>query len=463
MERILLLNPPGDKLYQRDLYCSNVSKGNYYWPSIDLLIQSGVLGEYFEVDVLDAIVERLSPDACLSRIRGRDYRAALFLTGTASWQRDFEFMARVKTEGGIPLLIGDGDILLYKAEEFLNRYEFLDAVLLDYTTPDVAFFIRGRTDELSALAYRDNGGVTVVRKPASGKAFSIPVPHHHKFPLEKYLLVQGKRFPFTSVQASFGCPFRCTYCIASTLDYKYRPVDNVLKELRHVVDLGVKEVFFMDFTFEVRRDNTLELCRRMVEEGLDLTWACSSRAATLDEELLSWMKKAGCHTILIGVESGEEEMLVRYSKGVTKDQMRRAFAACRRLGIRTLGHFIIGLPGETEETARKTVDFAKQLDCDIASFNIAVPVIGTRMREQAIADGLITDDSMVYDSSDAYPVLETDSFSKQQAWRWRKRAIREFYFRPRFLWRTATSARSFYQWKLLVLNGLAVIARLFRR
>lgn len=463
MDRILLLNPPGDKLYQRDLYCSNVSKANYYWPAIDLLIQSGILGEYFEVDVLDAIAERLSPEACLERIRSRSYRAALFLTGTASWQRDFDFMASVKQAGEVPLLVGNGDILLYKAEEFLKRYAFLDAVLLDYTTPDVALLIQGRTEKLSALAFRENGGVKVVRKSRPTGEFTLPVPHHHKFPLKKYLLVQGKRFPFTTVQASFGCPFRCSYCIASTLDYKYRPVDNVLEELRHIVSLGVKEVFFMDFTFEVRRDNTLELCRRMVEEKLGLTWVCSSRAATLDEELLTWMKKAGCHTILIGVESGDEELLVRYSKGVTKDQMRRAFSICRRLGIRTLGHFIIGLPGETEETARKTVNFAKELDCDIASFNIAVPVIGTRMREEAIAEGLITDSSMVYDSSDAYPVLETESFSKEQAWKWRKRAIREFYFRPRFLWRTAASARSFYQLKLLVLNGLAVITRLFRR
>jgi radical SAM superfamily enzyme YgiQ (UPF0313 family) len=200
----------------------------------------------------------------------------------------------------------------------------------------------------------------------------------------------------------------------------------------------------------------------MVEEQLDLTWVCSSRAGTLDEELLTSMRDAGCHTLLLGVESGDEELLREYSKGVTTDQMRRAFTLCRRLGIRTLGHFIIGLPGETEETARKTIEFAKELDCDIASFNIAVPVLGTPLREHALAQGYMADEGLVFDSSDAYPVLETPQFSKQQAWKWRKRAILSFYFRPGYLWRLATQARSLYQWKLLVLNGLALVRNLFR-
>jgi len=462
LDKVLLLNPPGDKLYQRDLYCSNVSKANYYWPSIDLLIQSGILGEAFQVDILDAIVEKLGPDECLERIRRGGYAAVLFLTGTASWQQDFAFLARIKDGTPAPLLIGNGDILLYQAEEFMQRYPFLDAVLLDYTSADVRYFLEGRLSELTALAYRKEDRIEVCRMPPSGGEFTFPVPRHEKFPLDKYLLVQGKRFPFTTVQASFGCPFQCSFCIASTLGYKYRSVDNILEELHHIISLGIKEVFFMDFTFEARRSNVLELCRRMVEEQLDLTWVCSSRAGTLDEELLALMRDAGCHTLLLGVESGDEELLREYSKGVTTDQMRRAFTLCRRLGIRTLGHFIIGLPGETEETARKTIEFAKELDCDIASFNIAVPVLGTPLREHALAQGYMDDEGLVFDSSDAYPVLETPQFSKQQAWKWRKRAILRFYFRPRYLWRLATQARSLYQWKLLVLNGMALVRNLFQ-
>jgi len=143
LDKILLLNPPGDKLYQRDLYCSAVSKAFYYWPSIDLLIQSGILGERYDVHVLDAIAERLTPEDCTSRIRQADYKAILFLTGTASWRKDLDYISRFKAGPNPPLLIGNGDILLFKAREFLERHSFLDAVLLDYTTPDVLHFLEG--------------------------------------------------------------------------------------------------------------------------------------------------------------------------------------------------------------------------------------------------------------------------------------------------------------------------------
>lgn len=460
-DRILLLNPPGQKLFQRDMYCSNVSKGNYYWPSIDLLVLSGILGQTYEVDVIDAIIERLKPDECLKKIKSHNYRAVVFLTGSASWQQDLEFVRHIKQDTDSPLLIGNGDILLYKAQEFLEKYDFLDAILLDYTSSDILSFLNKNLADISAMAYRDNGNIQVVRKPIHGGEFTYPVPHHEKFPLRKYLLVHGKRFPFTSAQTSFGCPFSCSFCIAATLGYKYRSVDNVMEELKYVAALGIKDIFFTDFTFEARRKNTMELCKQMVKERLDLTWVCSSRASTLDEELLSWMRSAGCHTILLGVESGDEKLLENYSKGVTKEQVRQAFSLCRKYKIRTVGHFIIGLPGESEETAQKTIDFAKELDCDIASFNIAIPAPGTKLRESAIKNGYLAEDVLVFDASDSYPAIETPQFSKEQAWKWRKKAVREFYFRPSYLFKSAITARTLYQWKLLLLNGMALVRQVF--
>lgn len=463
MEKILLLNPPGDKLYQRDMYCSAVSKANYYWPAIDLLILSGILGEEYDVQVLDAIAERLNPENCLHKINREKYKAIVFLTGTASWKIDFEFMSRVKSEKKQSLLIGNGDILLYDAESFLNKYPHLDAVLFDYTSSDILDFLGNRREKISSMAYRNNGNIVIRKQPVRVLEFAYPVPHHHKFPLKNYMLVHGKRFPFTTVQTTFGCPFKCTFCVASTLGFKYRNVDNVMEELRNISSLGIKEVFFTDFTFEARKENTLVICRKIIEEKLDLTWVCSSRANTLDEELLTLMKNAGCHTILLGVENGDERMLQNYSKGVTKDQMRKAFSLCKKLNIRTLGHFIIGLPGETEETVKKTIAFAKELDCDIASFNIAVPALGTPLRETALKHGWLSENTLEFDASDSFPVLETPGFSKVQAWEWRNRAIKQFYFRPSYWLKTAFSSRSFYQWKVLILNGAAVMKNIIKK
>ena len=462
MEKVLLLNPPGDKLYQRDMYCSAVSKANYYWPAIDLLVLSGILKDYYEVDVIDAIADRLKPRNCVKKIVGREYKAIIFLTGTASWKNDFEFLSEVKSKSPASLLIGNGDVLLYKGKEFLKRYNFLDAVLFDYTSKDILSYLENDFDSIRSMCFRINDKIEFRKELVQPKEFSYAVPLHEKFPLKKYLLAQGQRFPFTTVQTTFGCPFKCSFCVASTLGFKYRIVENVMEELRHIAGLGIKDIFFTDFTFEARRENTLAICQKIVEEKLDLSWVCSSRANTLNRELLQWMKQAGCHTVMLGVESGDEELLVRYSKGVTKKQMQQAFALCREFKIRTLGHFIIGLPGETEESVKKTLDFSRVLDCDIASFNIAVPALGTPLREAAIKNGWINKSVLQFDASDSYPILETPQFSKEQSREWRNRAVRQFYFRPSYLWRMATASRSLYQWKILVLNALALIKQAFR-
>jgi anaerobic magnesium-protoporphyrin IX monomethyl ester cyclase len=463
MEKICLLNPPGDKQYQRDMYCSGVSKGYYYWQPIDLLVQSGILGREYDVHVIDAIADRLSQKECLQKIRGENYKAVLFLTGIASWKKDMEFISQLDSGETRPLLIGNGDILLYESKNFLNNYSFLDAVLLDYTSPDALHYLKKDYASLRSMAFRLKGKIEVRREPVRAGHFSFPVPHHEKFHLKNYLLAHGKRFPFTTAMTNYGCPFKCSFCPASVLGFKYRPVNNVMEELRYIVSLGIQEVFFTDFTFEARRKNTLEMCRRIQEEKLDLSWVCSSRANTLDRELIENMKAAGCHTVLLGVENGDESLLKRYSKGVTKDQIRKAFSLCREMEIRTLGHFIIGLPGESEESARKTIDFAKELDCDIASFNIAIPALGTPLREAALKNGWMQTGDLEFDASETYPVLETPGFSRKQAWEWQHRAIREFYFRFSYIWKMATSSRSAYEWKVLFTNGFAVLRNSFRR
>ncbi|MEA3335658.1 MAG: radical SAM protein [Chloroflexota bacterium] len=458
-ERVLLLNPPGDRLYLRDQYCSSVSKADYYWPPIDLLYLSGMLGEHYEVGAMDAIVESIPADRALAQIEDFDPHAVIFLTGVASWTRDLPFVQEIKQRTGART-IGTGGVLLYEGTPILSQRDYLDAILLDFSTPDILTYLQNGGDgntPIPNVTYKSNGKVILGERATRGKVFEIPVPRHEIFPLSRYRMPYGRREPVTSVMQSDGCPWTCSYCVASPLKYRYRPLENMMAEFEHLRSIGVKEMLFKDFTFGVRKELTIEMCQAMIRQNLDLSWVCESRIDVVDRELLTAMRDAGCHTIQFGVESADVELLERYRKKMDVDETRQVFALCRELGIRTLGHFILGLPGETRESIMRTVDYAKELRCDYASFNTVIPQVGTDLRTELISQGWYDPDEETFDSGRTYPVVETANLSKDVLWDYRNKAIRSFYTDPSYLWRRLRGTRSLVELRNLVKNGYALL------
>jgi radical SAM superfamily enzyme YgiQ (UPF0313 family) len=345
----------------------------------------------------------------------------------------------------------------------LKKYPFIDAVLYDFTTPDVIKYLELSTpgDKVDNVIYQFHGQIIKGDWQKKSGQFEIPLPKHELLPLKKYRLPHGKRHPFTSVITNHGCPFKCSFCIGNTLGFKWRPVDNVMEELRHIGRLGIKEVFFKDFTFEAHRKNTEQLLARMIKEKLGLTWICACRVDTVDEELLRLMKQAGCHTIQFGIESGNEEILRKYSKGATIDDVRATFLLCKKMGIRTLAHFILGLPGEDEGCVRQTIKFAIELDCDYASFNLAIPQIGTELRRQCLEQGWISSDDELFDSSWGYPLIQTPQLSRQKLWHLHNLAIRQFYLRPSYMAKKLFNIRSRHEFVTLCSEGASLLKTTF--
>src|SRR5262249_44650014 len=156
------------------------------------------------------------------------------------------------------------------------------------------------------------------------------------------------------------CPYPCTFCVIGTLGFKTRPVADVLEEIDHLRDRGVREIFFMDQTFGIARARAFELCAALADRG-DLSWTAFTRPDTADDEMLGAMRRAGCHTLILGVESADDAVLAAYRKGYRSAVVRDAFERVRRHGLRTVGTFIIGLPEETEESLRRTLELAIEL------------------------------------------------------------------------------------------------------
>jgi len=456
MAKILLLNPPGTKLFLRDQHCSSVSKADYYWPPIDLLMLSGTLASEYEVTVLDALIERLNEETTLKRISENKPDFIVFITGTASWVEDLIFMEKVKKKTGA-ILIGSGGILKNDYQNIMERFWFVDAIIMDYTSKYILDYLNGAND-LFDICFRQ--GEEIILKPFQDlKIFSVPTPLHELFPLKKYRIPHGRYRPFVSMLTSYGCPYKCSYCIAERIDFKYRPLDNIIPELEKIVSMGIKEIFFKDFTFGIPKEVTKVLCEEMVLRFPRLSWICSSRVNVLDEELLKLMKQAGCHTIQFGVESASQEVLDSHNKKIVIEEVIKAFNLCHKLGIKTLAHFILGLPGETEETLELTVELAKKIKCDYASFNVAVPIPGTTLRQKCEENNWIVGEPEEMDSSKGYPVIETPVLSREKLWDFRNRAIKSFYLRPYYILQSIRNTKNPHDFVRLVKDAYSLLIK----
>lgn len=439
VKKILLLHCPSDKIYLHDYYTSYSSKANYYWQPYDLVILSGVLGR-FELRVIDAIADKLSEDVCLQKIKEFKPDVLIFTTGTATWKSDYHFIKRVRKQ--IPcLILASGSIFLFEGSYFLHRMPEIDGAILDIVSLEIADYLAGNIVETSAILWRNKNVSEIPPLNLRNKSFSIPIPRHELFNLKANRSPLAKNIPFAIVVTSIGCPFSCHFCVAGSVPYRYREVDNVLAELKYLKALGVKEIMFNDPTFTVSKKRVMALCQGLLEMNKPFTWVCNAHVATLSEELIKAMVRAGCHTVMIGVESANDEVLQKCSKGITRDKIKQTFNLCKKYGLRTLGYFIIGLPGDNRQTILQTIDFAKQIDCDFASFTVLTPDVGSKLRSEAIQKGLL--DPMVdeFDST-CYPVFTSGDLSLEEIWRLRQKAFRDFYLRPTYLFKRMINLRS---------------------
>ncbi|MCB9899334.1 MAG: radical SAM protein [Planctomycetes bacterium] len=439
-KRVLLLVPPSRDVVIRDYYCSKTSQANYLHPPLDLSVQGGWMRAHgLEPVLVDATVDRLSSDEALRRVEEARPDAVFALAGAVSWDGDGPFLEQVATRTGVPVFAG-GDLFMEDAHASLARFPFLAGVLTDFTSDELARHLASSPDgERDALVLRDEAPRTFRRTRG---ARPIPVPAHDLFVGHDYRYAFARRRPMASVYVGYGCPYTCSFCIMGELGSAVRPPENVVEELRALVALGVRELFVQDQCFGAPRAPFEAVLDAMIEADLDLGWWTFTRVDVLDEALARRMRAAGCHTVILGVESASDEILGKHRKGYGKDRVRAGFEVARAAGLRTAATFILGLPEETEATLRETIAFARSLPADYASFNVAVPRAGTRLRKQAVAEGRVPEDVLVMDQSGFGPTLGSRGLSSEDLFRWRRRAVLSFYARPRYLLRRLAHLRS---------------------
>ncbi len=423
-----------------------------------------------EVRVYDADVEEQPLTDFL-----REFRPHLagITTNTPQVKQAWRTAAVIKQELDIPIVLGGPHVsvvsedldfeslrhpqvdLVVRGEgegPWIEISEIVDSYLRDQPEFTVAGLMSPEQDlfrELKSVSYKTSDGQLHrnVDGPVIADLDSLPWPAYHLFKMDRYTNLQpatdaipGERS--FSIMTSRGCPYRCTFCSQSIMPIKWRArsPENVIAEWRHLVeDLGALEIGVLDDSANIRRNRLIQLSDDLIANKLNhVPWIFVNgiRANLADLELLTKLKQAGLKRTAFGVETGDEEMIVKIDKHVDHDTIRQAFRNAKAAGIETIGFFIIGLPGDTRETMQKTIRFAIELDPMIANFSMMTPYPGTIVYEQVKRNGrfLVTDweDYVFFDQKARYEMGDLTAGLMEEMYR---NAYRQFYWRPKYVLR----------------------------
>ena len=377
----------------------------------------------------------------------QEYDFCVLFTSTAGFSSDVRLTEMMKDQNPRLQVAFVGPHVTARPEQSLLASTAIDFVArkeFDFTVRD---FAAGKPlAEIPGVSYRRNGRVVHNPDPTPIQDLdSLPfVTDIYKRDLDitRYN-VPFLLNPFVAFYTERGCPALCTFCLwPQTLSghpWRTRSAANVAEEVRRCLDHfpNMKEIFFDDDTFNIRKSRVVELCKKL--KPLNFTWSCTSRV-TVDYQTLKAMKDAGCRLLIVGYESGDPQILKNIKKGATVEQALSFTRNCKKLGLAIHGDFIVGLPGETPETIRRTIDFAKKLDTETIQVSVAHPLPGTEFYDFVKKNGYLTHSAMTDAQGHQLPNISYPGLSNVDILDSVEQFYGEYYFRPRVVWRVIRKA-----------------------
>jgi len=377
-----------------------------------------------------------------------------FMMTTYMFRETLEWIRAVRAAlPKVKIMVGGYNLRVYPNESVMPpEIDFGCLNSAYHTVPQLLAALENNTpvDEVCGLVFKKNGQV-LVSDPGPDPDFDLyPNPARHLLPNELYAEFPTERKNFTVMVTSKGCPMNCHFCEAGGTPYNPRKVKTVVDEMQECRDrFGIREIDIFDYEFLMNRKRAEGICDEMVRRKLNLLWACRARIDSVNVDLLKKMKASGCSRIYFGMESGVQAMLDGVNKGITLEKIRYAAEITRAHGIKTLGFFMTGLPGETRETLEKTVKFAQSLKLDYVQFSktTAKPLTGM-WQDMVCQSG--------YDYWKEYILGNAEEAALPRPWteltndeidRLTKKAYDRFHSRPFFLLRHALAVRSFDEFR----------------
>jgi hopanoid biosynthesis associated radical SAM protein HpnJ len=442
--RTLFLNPPSFEGFDGGAGSRwpSTREIESYWYPVWLCYPAGMLDDS---KVLDAPPHGVSIEQTVAM--AKDFELLVLFTSSPGFHVDVKIAEMMKDSNSKLQVAFVGPPVTIEPDKVLNASKAIDFIVRREFDYQIAGYAQGKPlEELPGVSYRKNG--TNIHNPEGGSIENLDelpwVTKVYKRDLDfRRYNVPFLLNPYISFYTTRGCPAMCTFCLwpqtHSGHRWRLRSAQDIANEVRYTLENfpGLKEIFFDDDTFNYRKQRTLELCAEL--KKLNFTWSCTSRVTT-DYDTLKAMKDAGCRLLIVGYESGDQQILKNIKKGATIEMAKRFTENAHKLGLVIHGDFIVGLPGETRETLRNTIDFAKRLDVETIQVSIAHAYPGTEFYEFAQQNNLVQINMADQDGHQLPNVIYPGILERAEMVDWVERFYGEYYFRPKAAWRIVRKA-----------------------
>lgn len=457
--RIFLINPSQDDVIKSEVP-SFVQKDSGLYLPLGLMYIEAYLrrNSAYEVRILDAQAERLNQADVLKQVNEFSPDVVGITAYTHNLLGIIRLSKEIKRSSGdsVHITLGGPHIRAFPSETI--KIPYIDSVI--FGEGEVAFcelvdcLTKKKTPHsVKGLIFKYDGQiVSTGNRKEQLNLDCLPFPERRSINYKAYYNLFSEERIVTTMLASRGCPYRCSFCDSPHGKHRVRSSKNIIEEIKDCLKLGIREIYFIDDVFHIDKERTQELCDEILRHRLSFKWGCRGRVNGLTPTLIKKMREAGCSRIHLGVETATDEGLRMLNKGITIAQIKEAFRLIKEEGISTVAYFMLGCPHEkTERDVLNTIEFALRLDPDFVLFNILTPYPSAQLYKEGLRKGIFKNDFWrefaVNPEAKFVPKFWEEYLSADELYRLLRLAYRRFYLRPKFILRHLIKIRA---WDYLI-------------
>lgn len=466
--KVLLINPPVKNLIKSEVP-GLVKQNEGLFPPLGLLYLAAYLKEHIdcEIGLLDALAENMDYSAIKQYI--------------INFQPDIAGIT-VHTHNLIDAILtaqivkqADSDIYVCWGGPHVNIFprESINVPCVDFVVlgeGEIVFFElvrclknKGNLKDVEGILFKQGDEIILTGERKDVIPLDIlPLPDRSLLNYKKYSSILGKNTVMATLVSSRGCPYECSFCSTPRGKYRVRSARNIADEMQECVKLGIREIHFVDDTFNVYPERVEAICKEIKERKLKIDWSFRGRVEGLTKSLLKKLKGAGCYRIHLGVETSTDEGLRDLKKGITVEQIKYVFKSMREAGINSVAYFLLGCPHErSKEDILRTINFSKEINPDFVLFNILTPYPFTELYKEGVKKGLFRSDYwrefVLNPRKDFVPCFWEEYFSKEELLELLLLAYKQFYLRPKFLMKVLTNHQNLKSFFRKIKTGIDIL------